>query len=133
MIIFIEYVDFTNVFLKKLAKKLLKWRSINKHVIDRKNNKQLLYKPIDSLEPLELKILKIYIKTHLANSCYPFFKTPTGVSILFVQRAYNSFLLMINYWRNNNFIIKNQYLLLPMGMFFQTIRINQVVYSIRFY
>lgn len=38
---------------------------INKYVIELKEDKQPPYKTIYKLEPVELEILKTYIKTHL--------------------------------------------------------------------
>ena len=56
------------MFLKKSATELLKHSNINKHSIDIKKGKQLLYKPICSFRLLELETFKTYIKINLANS-----------------------------------------------------------------
>lgn len=62
-----EYLDFSNIFIKKLIAKLSKHFNINKYEINLKVDKQLPYGPIYNLKPIELKIFKIYIKTNLAN------------------------------------------------------------------
>ena len=49
------------------AAELLKNTRINKHTIELEEGKQLFFGPIYSLEPIELKILKTYIETNLAN------------------------------------------------------------------
>ena len=78
-----EYSDFANAFSKKLAEVISKCIEINKHAIKYVNAKQLLYKPIYSLRPLEHEILKIYIKINLANSFICFSKSSTGALIIF--------------------------------------------------
>ena len=60
-----KYKDYANVFLFDLAIKLSKNTSINKHVIKLQDGKQPPYRPIYSLRPVELEILKTYIKTYL--------------------------------------------------------------------
>ena len=40
---------------------------INKHSIELEDGKQLPYGPIYSLGPVELEILKTYIKTNMVN------------------------------------------------------------------
>lgn len=60
-----EYIDHVNVFSFDLAIELLENTGINMHAIELKEGKQPFYKPIYSLGLLELKILKIYIETHL--------------------------------------------------------------------
>ena len=47
--------------------KLLEYIKINNYAIKLKKSKQLLFRLIYSLELVELKILKIYIKINLAN------------------------------------------------------------------
>lgn len=46
---------------------LLEYTGINDFIIDLKKCKQLPFKPIYSLEPVELEAFKTYIKTNLAN------------------------------------------------------------------
>ena len=63
-----EYSNYSNVFLAENATELLKNTGINKYAIKQKKGKQSLFGLIYNLEPVELKTLKIYIKTNLANS-----------------------------------------------------------------
>lgn len=62
-----EYANFLNVFLKKSAVVLFDCLNINKYIINLEPSKQLLYRLIYSLNLVELKTFKIYIKTNLAN------------------------------------------------------------------
>lgn len=63
-----KYINFTNIFSSKLAIKLLKYIGINDHTIELINNKQSFYGPNYSLGPVNLEILKTYIKNHLTNT-----------------------------------------------------------------
>ena len=56
---------------------------MNKHTIKQKKDKQSSFGLIYSLGPIELKTLKTYIKTNLANSFIRLFKSSTGVPIFF--------------------------------------------------
>lgn len=62
MAISAKYLDYINVFLKKSAVKLFKCSKINKDLIDLEPDKEPSYKLIYSLKPIELEILKTYIK-----------------------------------------------------------------------
>ena len=62
-----KYANFFDFFSKKLVEVLPEHTGINKHAIELKNSKQPPYGPIYSLDPVERKSLKTYIKTHLAN------------------------------------------------------------------
>ena len=72
--IFIEYANFTDIFLPDFAAKLSKYIEINNHAIKLVVGQQLFYGPIYSLEPIELEILKAYIKTNLVNKFKTFAK-----------------------------------------------------------
>ena len=74
-----------------------------------KKSKQLPYRPINSLGPVELKTFKSYIKTNLANGFIWTLKLLEGAPILFISKPNNSFCLYVNYQCLNNFINKNQY------------------------
>lgn len=63
-----KYLDFNNAFLEKKFLVLLKITDLNQHTIKLQDSQQLFYRPISSLGLVELKILKNYIKTNLANS-----------------------------------------------------------------
>ena len=105
----IEYSDFANVFSKESAKVLLKRIGINEHAVKLEKCKQPSYRPIYSLGPIELKTLKTYIETNMANSFIRPSKFPVGAPILFVCKPNNSFWLCVDYRGLNNLIIKNKY------------------------
>ena len=66
--ILVEYSNYSNVFLTENAAGLSKHTRINNHTLKLKADKELLFRSIYSLELVKLEILKIYIKTNLANS-----------------------------------------------------------------
>ena len=72
-----------------------------------KKGKQLLYKPIYSLGPVELKTLKTYIETNLANCFIQASKSRANALILFVHKLDGSFCLCVNYSALSNLTIKN--------------------------
>ena len=63
-----NYSDFSNVFSEEKALILPKIIDLNQYAIKLQENQQPLYRPIYSLGLVELEMLKIYIKTNLANS-----------------------------------------------------------------
>ena len=79
-----EYFDFSNIFFLDSAVELPEHNGINNHPIDLLDDKQLLYSPIYSLGPVELKMLKTYIKANLASGFIRPSKSPANISILFV-------------------------------------------------
>lgn len=93
----IKYSDFLNIFLEKKALVLLEQTEHNEHAIKLKNSKQLFYKLIYSLRPIELENLKIYIKIYLETRFNWLFKSLRGALILFDKKPDNSFYLYINY------------------------------------
>lgn len=78
-----EYLDYANVFSEKLATMLLEYSEINIHAINLKKGKQPLYRPIYSLKPMKLEILKTYIKTNLVNGFIRPFKSSASAFILY--------------------------------------------------
>ena len=60
-----KYADYAKVFSFNLAIELPENTCINKHAIKLEEDKQLPYKPIYSLGPIELESLKTYIETYL--------------------------------------------------------------------
>ena len=109
-----KYSDYNNVFLVENIIELLKNTEINKHAIKLEEGKQPSFRPIYSLRLIKLetlKILKIYIKTSLANSFIWLFKSPARAFILFDKKLDRSLCFYIYYWSFNNIIIKNRYLL----------------------
>ena len=103
-----EYTKFSNVFSKKSAKVLSEHTKIKKYVIQLEEGKQPLYRSIYSLGPVELKTLKTYIKTNLANGFIWSSKSSARAPILFVYKPNGSLLLYINYQSLNNLTIKNR-------------------------
>ena len=92
-----KYLDFADVFLEKSANVLLEQTGVNEHAIKLKKSKQPLYGPIYSLGPIELKTLKTYIKTNLANNFIRASKSLVGALILFIHKPNGSFCLYVNY------------------------------------
>ena len=91
VIVLAKYIDFSEIFLKKLAKVLSKCIRIYKHAIKLENGKQSPYRSIYSLNLLEFKTLKTYIKTNLANGFIQSSKSLTSATILFVCKSNGSF------------------------------------------
>ena len=104
-----KYVDFADMFSEKLANVLPERTGVNKHVMEFEKGKQPLYGSIYSLGLVELKSLKTYIETNLANGFIRSSKLPAGAPILFIRKTNGSFYLCINYQELNNLIIKNRY------------------------
>ena len=82
---------------------------MNKYTIKLENDKQPLFRPIYSLGPIELKILKTYIKTNLANGFIQPSKFSVGMPILFNKKLDGSLEFCVDYCSFNNLTIKNQY------------------------
>ena len=110
-----EYSDFSDVFLEEKASILPEVTELNQHAIELQEGQQLPYRLTYSLGPVELKTLKIYIKTHLANSFIRPLKSSAGAPIFFVKKLDGSFCLYMDYWGLNNLTIKNKYLLSLIG------------------
>ena len=106
-IILSRYTDYTNVFFPDSATELSKYTNINNCLINLINDKQPLYDPIYSLRLVELKTLKTYMETNLANGFIKFSKLLTGASILFICKKDGSLRLCVNYQGFNNLTIKN--------------------------
>ena len=109
VIIPFEYADYTDVFLPDSTVELSEHIGINNHVIDLIIDKQPLYGPIYSLKPVELKTLKTYIETNLANGFIRPSKSPAATPILFICKKDGSFWLYVNYRGLINLTIKNRY------------------------
>lgn len=107
--ILVKYLDFNNVFSKKFAGVLPKHTKIKTHAIDLKEGKQPSYGFIYSLAPIEIKTLKTYIETNLANGFIHPFKSPAHFSILFDQKFNGNLRLCVNYQGLHNLTIKNWY------------------------
>ena len=105
--IFSKYADYINVFLLDFVLELLKHTSINNHLINLINDKQLSYSLFHSLKLVEFEILKTYIETNLANGFIRPFKLPVSILILFICKKDGSFWLCINYHSLNKLTIKS--------------------------
>ena len=66
--ILIKYFNYKNIFLAKNAVELLEYIGINDYTIKLEKNKQPFFRLFHSFGPIELKTLKVYIKTNLTNS-----------------------------------------------------------------
>ena len=102
-------MDFANVFFEELVAVLPEYTKINTHAIDLEEGKQLFYGPIYSLGPVEIKTLKTYIETNLANTFICPSRSLVDALILFDQNVYGSLQLCIDYQGLNNLTIKNCY------------------------
>lgn len=80
---------------------------MNQHRLKLKENKQPRYRPIYSLDAVELEIFKPYIETNLANSFIKSSKFLAKSPILFVLKLDKNFYLCVNYHGLNNPTIKN--------------------------
>ena len=94
---------------------LLKYIGINDYPINLIDDKQSPYSLIYNLGPVELKTLKTYIETNLANGFIRPSKSFVGALILFIHKKDGSLQLYVNYQDFNNLIIKNRYPLLLLG------------------
>ena len=110
-----EYIDFANVFSLNLASKFPKHTRINNQAIKLVEDHQTSYGPIYSFGPMQLKTLKVYIETNLANMFIRPCKLPASIFILFDRKPYESLQLCINYKGLNNFTTKNRYPLPMIG------------------
>ena len=82
-----KYSDFSDVFLEEKALILPEVTELNQYTIKLQKGQQPLYGSIHSLGPVELKTLKTYIKTNLANGFIRPLKSPAGASIPFVRKT----------------------------------------------
>ncbi len=110
-----EYSDYADVFLSNLAIELLENTGMNKYAIKLIERKQLPYRPIYALSPVELEILKAYIETPLKTGFIWSFKSPSGAPIFFNKKFDGSVCLCVDYWGLNNLTIKNRYLFPLLG------------------
>ena len=105
--ILMEYINYNNVFSTEYAAEFPENNGMNEYAIKLEEGKQPLFRPIYSLGPIELEILKTYIKTNLVNGFIRPFKSFTGAFILFDKKLDRSFCFYVNYWGFNNITIKN--------------------------
>ena len=108
----LKYAYYADVFSFHLAMKLPENTGINKHAIKLQDGKESPYGPIYSPGPIELEVLKTYIKTHLITGFIQTSKSSASTSILFDNKPDGSLRLCVNYCALNNLTIKNWYPLL---------------------
>ena len=92
-----KYSDFADIFLEESANILPEQTGVNEHAKKLEKSKQPPYGLIYSLGPVELKTLKIYIETNLANSFIRVSKSPLDAPILFIHKLDSSLCLCVNY------------------------------------
>ena len=92
-----QFSDFLNVVSPELALESFEHTGINIHTIALIDDCQPTYKSIYSLGLVELKILKTYIKTNLANGFIRLSKSPEEAFILFDKKLDENFQLCIDY------------------------------------
>ena len=95
----------------KFAAELPENTGMNKNIIKLEKDKQPHFGSIYSLGLVELKTLKTYIKTIMANGFIRPSKSPVRAPILFDQKPDGSLRFCVNYQGPINLIIQNQYLL----------------------
>ena len=110
-----KYSNYSDVFLAENVAELSEHTGINDHVIELEKDKQPPFRPIYSLGPVGLEILKTYIETNLANGFIQPSKSPAGAPILFDWKPDRNFRLCVDYRGLNNITIKNRYLLTLIG------------------
>ena len=110
-----KYSNYSDVFSAENVTELPENTEMNEHTIELEEGKQPSFGPIYSLGPVELKTLKTYIKTNLANGFIKPSMSPTGALILFDQKPDESLYLCMDYRGLNNITIKNWYSLPLIG------------------
>ena len=110
-----EYSNYSDVFLAENIVELPENIGMNEHAIKLEEGKQPPFGPIYSLGPVELEMLKTYIKINLANGFIRSSKSPAGAPIFFDRKPDENLRLCVDYWGLNNISIKKQYLLPLIG------------------
>jgi len=103
-----QYQEFVEVFSKKKAETLPLHRQID-HAIDLEPNYKLPYSRIYNLSEFELKTLKTYIETNLANSFIQRSSSSAAVSIQFEKKKDGGLRLCVDYRALNLSTVKNRY------------------------
>lgn len=93
----LDYTNYADVFSSDLPMKLSENIGINEHAIELIENKQPSYRPIYSLDPMELETLKAYIKTHLKTVFIRPLKSLVGTPVFFDKKPNGNFCLFVNY------------------------------------
>lgn len=104
----LEYEDFKDVFDSDNADRLPENAS-HDHAIDLFPGKQPPHRPIYSLSPNELEVLRAYLQDNLNRGWIRPSKSPAGAPILFVQKKDGSLRLCVDYRGLNEVTIKNRH------------------------
>lgn len=91
ILIFVKYFNFVDIFFLKLASKLFQHIGINDYTIKQISKQLSFYEPIYSLKLVELKTLKISIKTNLVNNFIRPFKFLANAPIFYDKKLNISF------------------------------------------
>ena len=105
--VFVEYSNYSNIFLMENLADVPENFKINEHAIKLEKDKKPLLGFIYNLRLVKLETLKTYIKTNLANSFIRSFISPAGALILFDHKIDKSLWFYMDYQSLNNLIIKN--------------------------
>lgn len=111
--VIVKYLQFINIFSKKLLIKLPKYSNIYEYFFDMEKSKWLPCKLIYSITLIKFQIFKTQIEANLTNKLIQLFKSLTKSSILSLEKLYTSIYLYVNFQSENNLTIQNQYILLP--------------------
>jgi len=103
-----KYSEFVEVFSKAKAEALPPHRSID-HAIDLESGYKLPYGRIYNLSEVELRTLKGYIETNLANGFIQRSSSPAAAPILFTKKKDGGLRLCVDYWALNSGTIQNRY------------------------
>ena len=81
-----KYLDFADIVSEMSANVLPERTGANEYAIELEEGKQSPYRPIYSLEPVELETFKTYIKINLSNGFIRVLKLPADALILFIRK-----------------------------------------------
>jgi len=101
-------MDNVYVFSKDSGETLALHRPID-HAVDLEPGFNILYGQIYNFSDVELKPLKAYTETHLANGFIQRSSSPMAALIIFVKKMDGSLQLCVDYQALNRATVKNQY------------------------
>jgi hypothetical protein len=104
----VVYSEFMDVFSKAKAETLAPHRSID-HAIDLEPGFKLPYGRIYNLPEFELRTLKAYIESNLANGFIQRSSSSAAAPILFAKNKDGGLQLWVDYQALNTGTIKNRY------------------------
>lgn len=79
--VFLEYINLSNIFYKKLIAKILEYIKINNYRIQLLESQQVFYGSIYSLSPVKLETWKTYIKIYFTTDYIKLSKSIMGIFI----------------------------------------------------